>query len=125
MRILKEKNAEFISTNRLAGLKKGSMTIVHFVGNRMLTFFGNVLFGTRIIDTHSGMWIFKKNCLKKLNLTSDGMPFSPEIKFEAAKKLRFLEIPIIYRRRVGKVKLKTIKDGVKHLFFLLYKRIIF
>ena len=53
------------------------------------------------------------------------MNLSPEIKIEAYKKANFIEIPITYKKRVGKVKLKTFEDGFKHLAFLLYKRIQF
>ena len=50
------------------------------------------------------------------------MPFSEEIKIEAFRKLRTIEVPITYMRRVGEVKLSSWKDGWKNFKFLLKKR---
>lgn len=114
---------DFVTTNRFAGLKKSSMSASHGFGNRLLTLTGNVLFGMKIEDNQSGMWIFKYPALKKLHLTSDDMPFSEEIKIEAFKKLdKFIELPISYYKRVGESKLNY-AHGFKNLFFLFKKRI--
>lgn len=116
-------NYDFITTNRFAGLKKSAMSMSHGFGNRVLTITGNLLFGMKIEDNQSGMWIFKYSALKKLHLTSDDMPFSEEIKIEAFSKLnKCAELPISYYKRVGDSKLNY-AHGFKNLFFLFKKRI--
>ena len=115
-------NLDFISCERFSMMKSGAMSLLHKVGNFILTAAVRILFGVRIKDSQSGMWIFRKEILKDLNLTSDGMPFSEEIKIEAWRKFRCAEIPIEYRERKGEVKLNTWRDGFGNLLFLIKKR---
>ena len=70
------------------------------------------------------MWVFRSSVLPKLNLTSDGMPLSEEIKIEAirAKDVKFAEYRVNYHPRVGEVKLDKWRDGFRNLFFLVRKR---
>ena len=75
-------------------------------------------------DSWSGMWIFKRSIWPKLNVKSSGMPFSQELKIEAYRNgFKCTEVPIVYRARVGEVKLNTFKDGLSSIFHLLNKRI--
>jgi len=120
--ILISEGLDFITTNRFANLEKGAMTFSHRLGNMVLTATLNLLFGTGIKDSQSGMWIFRREALKDLNLTSDGMPLSEEIKIEALRKLKTKEVPISYRRRVGDVKLSSWGDGRMNFCFLWKKR---
>ena len=119
---LEKDNLDFITTNRFGYMTKKSMTTLHKMGNRILTIATQLLFCINIKDSQSGMWVFRKNILNKLILTSDGMPFSEEIKIEAYKKFRCLEVPIKYRTRIGEVKLSSYQDGIKNLKFLLAKK---
>ena len=122
--ILTKDNLDFLTTNRFARMKRGSMRTINRIGNIFLTFFTNILFGLHLKDSQSGMWVFKKEILEKIVLTSWGMSFSEEIKIEAFKKLKAKEIPSTYFKRVGRVKLKIISDGVKNLLFLFKKRFL-
>ncbi len=119
---LLKNDLDFISCERFSMMKKGAMTLTHKIGNKILTIATRLLFGVKIKDSQSGMWVFRRDILKSLNLTSDGMPFSEEIKIEAWKKFRCAEIPIEYRERKGEVKLNTWRDGFRNLKFLLKKR---
>jgi glycosyltransferase involved in cell wall biosynthesis len=121
-RMLVEKDLEFITTNRFAQLEEGAMTVKHRFGNFALTFVSNLFFGVRIKDSQSGMWVFRRSILDRLVLSDDGMPMSEEIKIEAFRKARSVEVPIAYRRRVGEVKLSSWKDGWKNMKFLFRKR---
>ncbi len=116
------KNLDFISCERFSKMQKGAMSLTHKIGNKVLTITTRILFGVKIKDSQSGMWVFRREILKDLNLTSDGMPFSEEIKIEAWKKFRCEEVPIEYRERKGEVKLNTWKDGFRNLSFLFKKR---
>lgn len=122
--MLEKEKLDFISCDRLTTLENGVMSRKHRFGNWLLSFTTNLLFGMRIKDSQTGMWVFRKEVLKKLKLTSDGMPFSEEIKIEANRKgLRFKEVPVKYRLRKGEVKLSTWGDGWRNLKFLFKKRL--
>ncbi|MDD3398170.1 MAG: glycosyltransferase family 2 protein [Candidatus Methanomethylophilaceae archaeon] len=122
LQTLKEEDLDFITTNRFGELQEGSMSGKHRFGNWLLTFNMNLLFRLKVDDSQSGMWVFRRDCLSHLDLRSDGMPFSEEIKIEAMRKLRCREVPIVYRRRVGEVKLSSWKDGRENLAYLWKKR---
>ena len=121
-KILIDQNLDFITTNRFARLEEGAMSAKHRLGNFALTFTSNLLFRVKIKDSQSGMWVFRREILDRLVLSDDGMPMSEEIKIEAFRKVRSLEVPIAYRKRVGEVKLSSWKDGWKNMKFLFKKR---
>lgn len=112
---------DFISTNRLKKFTHKSFPSLHIIGNKILTHLTNLLFRVNINDSQSGMWVFRKNILDKIDLQADGMAFSEEIKVMAFKLFKAAEVPVPYRRRIGKQKLNTLMDGLKnalHLFTL-------
>jgi len=121
---MEDENLDFITTDRLTNLQPGVMTRAHYFGNLLLQLMAKILFGLPCKDSQSGMWIFKRSILSKLNIKSSGMPFSQELKIEAYKNgFKCAEIPIAYRARVGEVKLSTFKDGLGNVFHLIKKRI--
>jgi len=122
VRMLEEEDLEFITTDRMAGLEPGAMKFAHRLGNNILSITTRVLFRVRIHDSQSGMWVFRKSILPRLELRSDGMAMSEELKIEAFRKGRAKEVPIKYRPRMGDVKLNTWGDGLKNLRFLFRKR---
>lgn len=123
LKMLEKENLDFITCDRLTYLEKGVMSRKHRFGNYVLTFFIMVLFGMKIKDTQSGMWVFKKKILDKLELLSDEMAFSEEIKIESWKKgFRFKEVSIEYRIRKGEAKILTWQHGLGNLMFLFKKR---
>ena len=121
-RMLFEENLDFITTNRFGKMEEDAMSKKHRLGNWVLTMMTNVLFRVRLKDSQSGMWVFRKECLQKLDVRDDGMPFSEEMKIEAFRKVHSKEVPIHFRQRVGEVKLSSWKDGKRNLTFLLKKR---
>ncbi len=120
--MLLAEDLDFITTDRFAAMEEGAMSGMHRFGNKVLTLTSRVLFNVRFHDSQSGMWVFRKDVLGRLELKDDGMPFSEEIKIEAFRKLRAKEVPIVYRKRVGEVKLSSWKDGWKNFKFLWKKR---
>jgi len=124
VKMLINEELDFITCDRISMLNEGTMNFQHRVGNAILTLTSNILFGIRIRDSQSGMWIFRREILKKLKLTSDGMPYSEEIKIEAfCRGFSVREVPVEYRARKGEVKLNTWKDGTRNLFFIVLKRL--
>ncbi|MDD1771427.1 MAG: glycosyltransferase family 2 protein [Methanomassiliicoccales archaeon] len=121
-KMLNDQDLDFITTNRFGMLQEGAMSAKHRLGNFALTFITNLFFHVKIKDSQSGMWVFRREILDRLVLSDDGMPMSEEIKIEAFRKVRAIEIPITYRCRVGEVKLSSWKDGWKNMKFLFKKR---
>lgn len=115
----------FISASRFPVLDRRSMSKTSLLGNRVLSLVASVLFLRWIRDSQSGMWIFYKEALEKMELVSDGMAFSEEIKLEAVLKseIGFQEIPIRYSNRAGENKLRPWRDGWSNLVFLFRKRL--
>jgi glycosyltransferase involved in cell wall biosynthesis len=115
----------FLSASRLPVLSDSAMSSKHMIGNRILSFVMSVLFLRWIHDSQSGMWVFRRDILDKMNLTSDGMAFSEEIKIEAItnREIGFREIFISYSQRVGEIKLRPWRDGFHNLAFLFRKRL--
>jgi glycosyltransferase involved in cell wall biosynthesis len=121
---MEDENLDFITTDRLTNLQPGVMSRTHYFGNLLFQFITKILFGLPYKDSQSGMWIFKSNIWSQMNVKSSGMPFSQELKIEAYKnRFKCAEIPIIYRARVGEVKLSTLKDGFGNMLHLIKKRI--
>ncbi|MEM3373467.1 MAG: glycosyltransferase family 2 protein [Candidatus Anstonellales archaeon] len=121
-----ENKLDFLSTNRFERLTKNAMPLRNKLGNIILTFTTNLLFGTKFKDSQSGMWLIKKESWNKIRnfIERNDMAFSEEIKIEAhLSKLKYDEVPITYKQRKGKVKLKAWEDGIKNLFYLFKKRI--
>jgi len=115
----------FLSASRLPLLDNSAMSPKHMVGNRILSFVMSLLFFRWVNDSQSGMWIFRRDVLDKMQLTSDGMAFSEEIKIEAIKNphIGFREIFISYSQRLGEKKLRPWRDGFQNLMFLFRKRV--
>lgn len=121
---LEDQNLDFISASRFPLKNPEAMNFTNKIGNNVLTIAMLLLYGTPIKDSQSGMWIFRTRVLPKLNLTSDGMPLSEEIKIEAirAEDVAFAEYHVNYHPRVGEVKLDKWRDGFRNLAFLVKKR---
>ncbi|GHO85579.1 glycosyltransferase family 2 protein [Dictyobacter formicarum] len=121
---MEEENLEFINTDRLTYLDKEAMRFSHQLGNWMLTHAIRMLFRWPFKDSQSGMWVFKREIWPSLDVRSSGMPFSQELKIEAyVRGFNCAEVPILYRTRVGKEKLHTIKDGIGNISHLFLKRL--
>ena len=119
--ILEKDNYDFVIGNRLAHLEKKSMNFLNYIGNIFLNLMVNLIYGVNIGDSQSGMVAFKRDYLNKINLNilSDGMPLSQELKLYAiCLKMKVKKVPIRYRKRVGSSKLRIIKDGVNNLIEL-------
>lgn len=118
-----EKRWDFLSACRFPLADPKAMGVTNRLGNWVLTATAMVLFFKPIRDSQSGMWVFKRSLLERLRLTSDGMPFSQEIKLEAILRgFRFGETHIAYGARIGEVKLQKWRDGWLNLSFLFRKR---
>jgi glycosyltransferase involved in cell wall biosynthesis len=117
-------DVRFLSASRFPLKNKRAMSCKHWVGNKMLSLFLSMLFFRWVRDSQSGMWVFERLSLREMDLRSDGMAFSEEIKIEAIRKRRigFKEIYVDYSNRTGEIKLQPWRDGFRNLIFLIRKR---
>ncbi len=119
---------DFVTTNRFSDLRHGSMSVKHMFGNLVLAYTMRILYLINVKDSQSGMWVFKKDALNKiqpLENFDDGMPFSEEIKIEmfTNKNVKSEEISSTLKAREGEVKIESFRDGIKNLKFLFLKRV--
>ncbi|MGA3077177.1 MAG: glycosyltransferase family 2 protein [Bryobacteraceae bacterium] len=116
---------DFLNASRFPVRDRQAMSLKHHFGNLMLSLAMSVLYFRWVRDSQSGMWVFRRSILKDMQLESDGMAFSEEIKIEALKnpRVRFGEISIMYTSRIGEKKLNPWRDGLANLLFLIKKRL--
>ena len=90
----------------------------HYLANKILTFFCNLVTNINMTDMETGFKAFKKYCLENLILEEDRFGFEPEFTIKMAKKkFKFYEVAISYKGRTyeqGK------KIGLKDAFRALY-----
>jgi hypothetical protein len=122
--VMIEEKVDFITARRWYSKNGGTKSPIRLLGNAVLSGSMMALYFKFIVDSQSGMWVFKKEILSDLDLTSNGMALSEEIKIEAFThpSVRAIEIPIYYGERIGESKLNIWRDGFYNLFFLVKKR---
>lgn len=115
---------DFLNASRFPVRDRRAMSLKHRCGNLVLSLAMSVLYLRWVRDSQSGMWVFRRSILDEMELVSDSMAFSEEIKIEALKnpRIRFEEISIWYSSRMGEIKLNPWRDGVYNLYFLVWKR---
>lgn len=123
IQILEMDEVDFISCDRITLRTAKNYTTLHFVGNSVLTRAIGLLFKVSLKDSQSGMWVFRSHLYGGMKGLSDGMSFSQDIKIEAIKLGKFIEVPIKYGVRITKPKLKTWRDGFSNLFYVFIKRV--
>jgi glycosyltransferase involved in cell wall biosynthesis len=113
--------AEMVIGDRMKNIQPGAMPWLHrYVGNPILTGLLNLFFRTGVRDAHCGMRGLRREVLPRLALRTTGMEFASEMVIRAAKeRLRIAEFPIEYHPRGGESKLSSLRDGWRHLRFLL------
>ena len=122
-----KKGYDLVLGSRLRGqMEKGAMPPLHrYVGTPVLNVLMRLLFGVRVSDSQSGMRGIRREAYRKLNLKAEGMEFASEMLVKAAMiGMRIGEVPISYRRREsGESKLRTFRDGWRHLRFILHTKL--
>lgn len=113
---------DLVMGNRFAGrILPGAMPWSHrYLGNPVLSGLLNLFFHTGIGDAHCGMRAFSREAYARMRLQTGGMEFASEMVINAAKAgLRMTEVPITYFPREGQSKLQSLRDGWRHLRFML------
>ncbi|MCL4393120.1 glycosyltransferase family 2 protein [Patescibacteria group bacterium] len=101
---------------------KGATPISHRIGAPILTKILSLFYHIKISDAHCGFRGITREAYQKLHMQTEGMEFASEMIVKAGQaKLKVTEVPITLSTRVegSEAKLNTIKDGWRHLTFLL------
>ena len=113
---------DLVLGNRFSGgIRPGAMPWAHrYIGSPAINLLIRRFIGIRIGDSQSGFRAFTRSAYERLALRSGGMELASEMIVNAAREgLRITEVPAPYNPRVGESKLNTVRDGWRHLRFLL------
>lgn len=116
---------DFLSCSRYPVKKGTNIPLKLQIGVGILNLETRLLYGKKINDILSGMWVFKNNIRDNLDLTEGDWNLSPQIKLNAAvnPKIKFGEHHIMQHRREGETKQNYIQTGLSHFFWLLRNRV--
>lgn len=120
-------DADMAIASRLKGtVEPGAMPFLHrYLGTPVLTGLINLFFRGKLSDCNSGFRCVRKQAYQTWRIRSSGMEFASELLIKALKAgARMVEIPSGLRPdRGGRVAhLKTWRDGMRHLLFILSER---
>ncbi|WP_290901180.1 S-layer glycoprotein N-glycosyltransferase AglJ [Ferroglobus sp.] len=106
--------ADHVAGNRLENFEKGAFTRLNLLGNKILNLFFRLFYGVELYDILTGYRAMKKEVYKSFELEKTGFEIEAEMTVETiANGFRILEVPITYKKRKGRTKLRPIKDGVR------------
>ncbi|SEF94138.1 Glycosyltransferase involved in cell wall bisynthesis [Eubacterium ruminantium] len=104
------------------GIEKGAMPFSHRFGAGMLSFLARRFLHSKVRDFHCGLRGLTRDAVEKMDLRTDGMEFATEMIREAEKHhLRIAQGAVVLRKCTAerKSKLKTVRDGMRHLVYIL------
>jgi glycosyltransferase involved in cell wall biosynthesis len=117
-----EQGYDMVLGNRFAGgVQPGAMPWAHrYIGSPIINLLIRRFIGVRVGDSQSGFRAFTRAAYQRLRLRSGGMELASEMIVNAAREgLTITEVPAPYNVRLGESKLNTVRDGWRHLRFLL------
>jgi len=114
--------AEMVIGSRMSGTReKGALLPQAVFGNKLATFLIRLFWGFKYTDLGPFRAIKYKDLLA-LNMIDKNFGWTVEMQIKALKKgLRIMEVPVRYRKRIGKSKitgtfLGTVRAGVKIIY---------
>jgi glycosyltransferase involved in cell wall biosynthesis len=113
--------ADVVYGSRFLGGPHRVLFFWHYVGNRFLTIFSNMLSNLNLTDMETCYKVFRREVLGKIKIRSSRFGFEPEITMKVAKlKCRIYEVPISYSGRdYSEGKKIGWKDGLAAIFHLV------
>jgi glycosyltransferase involved in cell wall biosynthesis len=113
--------ADVVYGSRFLGGPHRVLYFWHYIGNRFLTTFSNMLSNLNLTDMETCYKVFRRDVLRKIRLKSPRFGFEPEVTVKLAKlRCRIYEVPISYSGRdYAEGKKIGWKDGLAALFHLI------
>ena len=120
-------NYDFLSGCRFPLSDKGAMPFIKRMSNYFISYLIRKCFRIGMIDSQSGMIVFRRRLLEKIFPLNPGMGFSQEIKLKAwiDPSIRSGELHVNYHVRSGTLKFRPIRDGLSVLrdMLVFYNRV--
>ncbi|MCL4373787.1 MAG: glycosyltransferase family 2 protein [Candidatus Marsarchaeota archaeon] len=111
--------ADLAIGNRMHDLNTRVMPKYVQTGNKILTAALNVMYGTHVKDSQTGLRAIKKGAFESLNMREQYFGFEEEMLIKAKRKnYNIVELPISYKVREGVSKQMKPVDGIKLLLIL-------
>ena len=122
--ILLNDKLDFISCNRYPVQDGTKIPFKLRLGVWLLNTEVRVLYGKKINDILSGMWVFRKSVSNELRLSMGEWNLSPQIKINAATSpnVKFAEYSIGQHQRLGESHQKYFQTGLSHAIWILQNR---
>ena len=119
-----EDELDFVSCNRYPVLSGTTIPWRLRAGVTLLNWEARILFGIKINDILSGMWVVRREVVPKLELTMGDWNLSPQIKIRARTRagLRVGEFPVEQHQRGGLSHQRYLRTGLSHAGYLLRER---
>lgn len=113
--------ADVVFGSRFLGGPHRVLYFWHFIGNKIVTTFSNILTDLNLSDMETGYKVFRSEVLKKIKIESNRFGFEPEITAKIAKmRCRIYEVPISYwGRDYSEGKKINWKDGLAAIYWIL------
>jgi len=113
--------ADVVYGSRFLGGPHRVLFFWHYVANRTLTAFSNLLSNLNLTDMETCYKVFKKDVLSRIPLKSDRFGFEVEVTIKIARlRCRIYEVPISYSGRdYTEGKKIGWKDGLAAIFHML------
>ena len=115
--------ADMVVGDRYAGIQPGAMTWSHrYIGTPAISFMLRMFTGSKLRDSQCGLRAFTRSAYERMGAGTEGMEFASEMILKAARsRMHVVEVPINYypRDEESEAKLRTFRDGWRHLRFLL------
>ncbi|MCW4047133.1 MAG: glycosyltransferase family 2 protein [Candidatus Bathyarchaeota archaeon] len=111
---LVETDADLCMATRMYDPNK-AMGLMNFIGNKVITFCYDFLYGQFLSDTQSGFRAISHDALNQVEFHETDMSFATEMLVLFAKKgFKMVEVPSTYKtRKYGKTKLRKFKSGIE------------
>lgn len=112
--------ADVVYGSRFLGIHRSFM-LHHYLGNRFLSMFTNILYNNMLTDMETGYKAFRAPVIKSMRIRSNRFDFEPEITAKVLKQgYRIYEVPIYYAGRdYAEGKKITWRDGFAAIWALL------
>jgi len=103
--------ADLVIGSRVAQAQRGSLTLPQRFGNRLACFLIDRLVGVRYTDLGPFRAI-RRDALARLHMRDPAFGWTVEMQAKAARQgLRIVEVPVRYRRRIGRSKISGTLRG--------------
>lgn len=123
---MQEGDIDFVSCARFPLSNRQAISRLRQFGVAILNLEASILYGRKIHDILTGMWVAKKSALDTMSFVEGGWDFSPEIKLEAISNpsITFSEYHIGHTIRMnGLSKQQIWKTGFGHMRYILARKL--